>query len=185
MGDEHDGRARCLPDLQQIVVELEPRDLVERGERLIHQEKLRLGDERARDRDAHAHAAGQFARKSMAEILQPDPVERRDDARTRFFGRRAFERQRQQDIVEHRRPGHQRGFLEDKAERDFAAGLRRRRWPVDGALRRLAQARDNPQCRRFSAARRAEKRHEFVRPDVEIEILERERAVRKCLADAA
>ena len=44
--------------LQEIVVELKARDLVERGKRFVHQQNLRLGDERARDGDAHAHAAG-------------------------------------------------------------------------------------------------------------------------------
>jgi hypothetical protein len=47
-----------LPQRQQIVVELEAGDLVERGERLVHQQQLRLGDQCARDRGAHLHAAG-------------------------------------------------------------------------------------------------------------------------------
>ena len=40
MGDEHHRSADALPHLQQIVVELEARDLVERGERLVHQQEL-------------------------------------------------------------------------------------------------------------------------------------------------
>ena len=87
MGDEHDRGAQRLPHLQEIVVELEARDLVERGERLVHQKQRRLGDQRARDRDPHAHAAGQFARIGAAEFRKSDAVERRHDARARLVGR--------------------------------------------------------------------------------------------------
>src|SRR5262249_1055531 len=43
MGDEHDGLAQRLPEHQQVVIEAKARDLVERGERLVHQQELRLG----------------------------------------------------------------------------------------------------------------------------------------------
>src|SRR5690606_24033664 len=45
VGDEDDGEALVLPELQKVVVELEAGDLVERGERLVHEEKARPGDE--------------------------------------------------------------------------------------------------------------------------------------------
>ena len=51
---------------QQILVELEAGDLVERGEGLVEQQQPRLGDQRARDRDAHAHAARKLARIGTA-----------------------------------------------------------------------------------------------------------------------
>ena len=62
MGDEDDGLAQVAPQREQIVVEPEARDLVERGERLVHQENVGIGDQRAGQRDAHLHAARQFAR---------------------------------------------------------------------------------------------------------------------------
>src|SRR6202040_1165060 len=43
MGDENDGLAHRLPERQQIVVEAKACDLVERGERLVHQQEFRLG----------------------------------------------------------------------------------------------------------------------------------------------
>ena len=64
---------RSLPQPQQILVELEARDLVERGERLVEQQKPRFGDERPRDRDAHAHAARKFARIGVLETRQARP----------------------------------------------------------------------------------------------------------------
>ena len=62
MGDEHHGLAERLPEREEIVVEPKPRDLVERRERLVHQQQPRLGHQRARDRGPHLHAARQFAR---------------------------------------------------------------------------------------------------------------------------
>ena len=65
-------RWRCH-SAQQILVEPEARDLVERGERLVEQQELRLGDERARDRDAHLHPARQLARIDLGERHRARP----------------------------------------------------------------------------------------------------------------
>ena len=59
-------RSSCQSS-QQVVVELEAGDLVECGERLVHQQQPRLGDQRAGDRDAHLHAAGKLARHGILE----------------------------------------------------------------------------------------------------------------------
>ena len=72
MGDEHHGLAQLSPQRQEIAVEPEAGDLVERRERLVHQQHLRLGDQRARDRHPHLHAAGQFARIGLREIGEAD-----------------------------------------------------------------------------------------------------------------
>jgi len=58
MRDEDDGLAQIAPQREQIVVEPETGDLVERGERFIHQEDVGIGDQCARQRDPHLHAAG-------------------------------------------------------------------------------------------------------------------------------
>ena len=72
MGDEDHRALEHAPKRQQVVVEPEAGDLVERGERLVHQQQPRLGHQRARDRDAHLHAAGQFARIGRREIGKTD-----------------------------------------------------------------------------------------------------------------
>ena len=90
---------------QQIVVELEAGDLVERGEWLVHQQQLRLGDQRAGDRDAHLHAAGQFARIGAARTRR-SPT-RSSAASTRVappVASSAVEIERQQHVVERRSP---------------------------------------------------------------------------------
>src|SRR5215469_15375469 len=72
MGDEDHGLAQRLPERQQVVVEAKARDLVERGERLVHQQELRLGNERARDRGAHLHPARELARVALREAGKSD-----------------------------------------------------------------------------------------------------------------
>src|SRR5262245_31226377 len=76
MGDEDDGLAQRLPERQEVVVEAKARDLVERGERLVHQQERRLGDERARDRGAHLHPARELARITLREAGKSDARER-------------------------------------------------------------------------------------------------------------
>ena len=84
MGDEHHGLAQRLPQRQEVVVEAKARDLVERGERLVHQQQRGLGDQRARDRGAHLHPARKLARIALREAGKPDARERRVDARRRI-----------------------------------------------------------------------------------------------------
>ena len=74
MGDEDHRAPQLLPDRQEIVVEPKTCDFIERGERLIHQQQLRLGDERARNRGAHFHAARKFAREGSSKIREPDAI---------------------------------------------------------------------------------------------------------------
>ena len=48
---------------------------VERAERLVHAEDLRLHDERARDADALLHAAGKFLRQHVAVAVEADHLD--------------------------------------------------------------------------------------------------------------
>src|SRR5581483_11324535 len=83
MGDEHNGLAVGGPELEKLVLhELAGLD-VERGERLVHQDELRVEDERLRERDALSHPARELMRIAVAETaeahaLQPilRPLER-------------------------------------------------------------------------------------------------------------
>src|SRR5262249_61548824 len=90
------------------------------------------------------------------------------------------ELERQAYVRGDRRPGHQVRLLEHKADAARPGGARSLGLePLDRAARRLAQARDDAQRRGLAAARRAEQRHELARPDIEVEALERDHAVRK------
>ncbi len=70
--DEERRLLQSLLDLQHLVAQQEARLLVERGERLVHQQDPRLGGERSRDRDALAHAARQLGRVAPLEAGQTD-----------------------------------------------------------------------------------------------------------------
>ena len=70
VGDQQAGLLQLVLDLQHLVAEQEARLLVERAERLVHQQDLRLRGERARDRDALAHAAGELGRIAPLEAVR-------------------------------------------------------------------------------------------------------------------
>ena len=53
-------------EAQQILLELAPRLLVDRRERLVHQQHLGVDRERAREPDALAHAARELVRIARA-----------------------------------------------------------------------------------------------------------------------
>ena len=60
------------PQRGELAVEALPREFVERAERLVHQQEIRRGDERAGDGGAHLHAARELARKMARELREPD-----------------------------------------------------------------------------------------------------------------
>ncbi len=62
MGDEQGGDADVQLDPPDLVPQLRPDLGVERGERLVEQQHLRLDGERARERDALLLAAGNLVR---------------------------------------------------------------------------------------------------------------------------
>ncbi len=78
---------RALPEPQQLLVQLVAGDLVERAERLVHQQELGLEAERARDRDALLHAARQLPGELALEARRARPC--RDSA---WRARRALAR---------------------------------------------------------------------------------------------
>ena len=71
------------PQPQQLLVELVADDLVERAERLVHQQQLRLERERAGDRGALLHAAGELPGILALEAGQVDQREIAPRARSR------------------------------------------------------------------------------------------------------
>ena len=68
--DEQDRLAGLRPDVLQLVVERVARLRVERGERLIHQQHLRLQRQRPRQSDALLHPAGKLVDERFLETAQ-------------------------------------------------------------------------------------------------------------------
>ena len=125
--DEQDGGAGAPPDRQQLVVQPVARDLVERAERLVHQQDAGLAQQRAGDRDALALAARQLVADSGRPARRGRPAPAASSAVV-VAGRvtlAAPDLQRQLDILAHRAPRQQGRILEHEA--DLAARARRAR----------------------------------------------------------
>ena len=72
VGHEQHREARIGPQLEQLVLHPAPRERIERGERLVHQQHVRLHRQRPRDGDALFHAAGQRVRIGIRELGEVD-----------------------------------------------------------------------------------------------------------------
>ncbi len=131
---------------------------VEVRERLVHQERPRLADDRASHRDALPLAAGELRRLAVEQLgrARAAPPPPRRAARASAFGARAH----LEPVAEVLAHGHvrvERVALED--HRDVAPP-RRELGDVlavdpDRPVRHLLEARDHPQQRRLAAAGRA------------------------------
>ena len=75
--DQDHGEAELLPQVAQHAPQFLAREGVERGERLVEHQQRRLMDQRAAERDALLHAAGQLPGKTLAEAVEPDGLEKR------------------------------------------------------------------------------------------------------------
>ena len=79
VGDQNDALDRQLavaPQFEEIGAQSFRRQHVERRERLVHQQNVRMNDERAGEADALAHAAGQFARIGGFVTVEADEIDR-------------------------------------------------------------------------------------------------------------
>ena len=120
--------------------------VVERAERLVHQQDVGLGGERARELDALAHAARQLVRVVAGELGEPRDLEPLVDL-LRAGRRRGVARQAALDVLAHGQPREQPAVLVDRAA---LAGA------LDGAARRREVAAEQREQRRLAAARRAD-----------------------------
>ena len=68
------------PELQQLSIEVVADDLVERAERLVHQQQVGIEGQRAGDRGALLHAAGELPGKFLLEAGEVDQLQRPLDA---------------------------------------------------------------------------------------------------------
>src|SRR5262249_49111571 len=95
---------------------------VERAERLVHQQDLRIERERARDRGALLHAAREVRRKAVLEAGEPDEIDELLRPRLALGARQALPLEAIEDVAAHGLPRKQREML----KHDAAVGPRRR-----------------------------------------------------------
>ena len=142
VGDENDGLARARQQHREILAQHHAGLLVERAERLVHQQDVGFQAERARQRRALAHAAGQLSRKMLGEAVEADRFQRTARALVPFGLRHALKLHAEHDVLEHRVPRKQRVLLEHEGEivrhrsaHRFAGDGRRCRWSASSARR--------------------------------------------------
>jgi hypothetical protein len=119
------GLAIGLPQVQQFVLHQLPRLHVERGERLVHQEDLRIQDQHLRERDALPHAAGELVGIAIAETGETDAGEPVVRLRNRRAAIDAVELEPGGDVGERVAPRDQRIGLEHVPGARVDAGERR------------------------------------------------------------
>ncbi|MNZ89010.1 hypothetical protein D3C78_1079130 [compost metagenome] len=185
MGDEHHGLLAVVPHAQQELLHLHAGLAVEGAERFVHQQDLRVVGQRAGDRHALHHAAGELLRIIAGEARQADLVEVVLDDLLALASRQATTLEAELDVVAHVEPGEQRVALEHHA------AIRPR--PVDAlaadvdvALGRLGQPGGEVEQARLAAAGRADDHRELLVRHLEGNLLQRGEgaAVRRAVAQA-
>src|SRR5437899_470507 len=174
MGDEQDGLLLAFPDAEQHFLHQHTGLIIQRPERFVEQQDLGIVGERAGDRRALLHAAGELLRPVIPKAGQADPMDESiGDLAAVRLGYPALA-QAERDVFAHRQPREQRVRLKHHAA--IGAGSRDL-VPVqdDAAAGRPVKPGDDPQQRGFSATRRAEDGDEVVVADAEVGRLQRAR----------
>src|ERR1700728_3559560 len=110
--DEQNRALHARLQRQQLILEFAADQRMERRERLIHQQDIGVGRERARQADALLHAPRQFVAVASAPGRQSDQLELFVNDPAAFLGRLAAQLQAEADVVTHRAPRQQRELLE-------------------------------------------------------------------------
>ena len=174
MRDEEHREVRVVPELQELVLHLAPRQRVERRERLVHQQDVGLHRHPARDRHPLLHAARERVRQAVGELGEVHLRDRVPRLVPRGRAREAAARhQRKHHVLGHRLPGQQLvEFLEH--HHAIRSGPRHDlALQPDLALDRAHVSADRLQQRRLAATRRPEQ-DEAIRPeDFEVDAIRR------------
>src|SRR5712672_2959977 len=137
--DHEDRAARGRDDPHQFVLEVRPRQGVERPERLIEQEDLGLDRHRAGDTDALLHAAGELVRVLVLGVPELDQLERPVHALLHcapFLRRSEHALCRELDVFEAGKPGSSEWFWNTTPRSGpgpVISRLARKTWPSLGS----------------------------------------------------
>jgi hypothetical protein len=158
---------------------------VEVGERLVHEERLRLAHDRPPHRHALALAARELPRLALEELREAEHARDLVDAGPRLRLRRAPHLQAVAEVLADRHVRVQRVALEDHGDVALARREIRDVPPVDRdrPARHLLEAGEAPQKRRLPASGRADERDELTVFDAQRHVVEGNHVPRKDLAD--
>ena len=170
--------ARGRPNAQQFRLHDLARLRVERGERFVHQQDVRVHGQRARQVNALTHAARKLPRVVLLEALEPDELEQ--VAQMVAFGGRqtALDLEADRRVAPHRTPRLQRVGLKDerpvRARLRHAAAVDRNRSRIEGF-----EAVDDAQERRLPASARTDDADELAVANVDVDVRTRPRDRRR------
>src|SRR3984885_9310053 len=102
--DEQYGSLHARLQRQQLILQLAADQRIERRERLIHQQDVSIGRERARQPDPLLHATGELVAVALAPGGQSDQLELLVDDPATSVGRFAAQFQAKADVVAHAAP---------------------------------------------------------------------------------
>ncbi|MNQ62962.1 hypothetical protein D3C85_773280 [compost metagenome] len=102
--------------MTQFVLQFFAQLLVQRAERLVHQQDARLVDQCPGNRHPLLLAAGELGRAAMGELFQLHQLEHGVDLALAFGGREFADTQREGDVVAYRQVREQRVALEYHAD---------------------------------------------------------------------
>ena len=124
VGDEHRDQAKLLVQLAQPAAQADAHLRVQRAERFVKQQQVRLNRQRAGQRHALALAAGQLRRIAAAEAVQLHALQQvlhpRGDPGTRRARAPRSHAQAECDVLGHAQVAEQRVMLEHQADAAFA-----------------------------------------------------------------
>src|SRR5438552_17120098 len=182
---EDDRLAETPLQREELALQLDARDGIERPERLIEQEERRIGGQRPRDADPLALPARQLVRVARAEHagIETDQGEELAHARGDALGGPPLEPRYQTDLGLDREGPEQPDLLDDVAEAAAQPrGLDRVREPSgdpDLARRGLEQAIDQLERRGLARPAAAEQHQRFPASDAEGHVRDQDAALRE------
>ncbi len=178
VGDEHRRHALLSQQRVDLLAHAAAQRRVQRGERLVQQQRLRTSGQRAGERHALLLAAGELVRQAPCQRRDPDHLQQPGDPLAAALAAREPEA----DVVLDAQMGEQGAFLGHVA--DAALLGREVRAPVVERLRAegdraplgALEAGDHAQQRRLAAAGEAEHGRQRPRLHVQLDALEHRRA---------
>ncbi len=183
MGDKENRQRLAGPEIGELAIESGTRDLVERTEWLVHEQQRRFGHERAGDRRAHLHAAGELPRVRAPEMREADQSEGTLHALGSIGHVSVPQLERQAHVPLDVGPGHQRRALKDEGETTLRSPFETSGVgpQAHAAARRRKESRNHSQERALAAARRADDGRELAFANAKRHGVESAHAVREDL----
>ena len=154
----HESDAEFVLEALQLAAHLEPQELVQRRQRLVEKKHLRIGDERAGQRDALLLASGKLGRHAVLEMVELHALQHLRRTRAPLVLPDAAHLQIEGDVVENGQMREERIALEHHRRSALDRRLADDHLVADPHLAGSGRlvARDHAQDRRLAAAGRAE-----------------------------